>query len=105
MTEWQARSSGRRMLRRITVLKRNCKVRVWENMGWHYSVVHPSMSIMQSGPNQYWALPNPSYVDWCEHPHKHHSNPDAAILAALKFMRYEVTHRVGILRALERDMK
>jgi hypothetical protein len=66
----EAERRGRALLKQMK--GRGWQLRVWENLGWHYSVynegvdVHPVHPVQEkTTATRYYALPRPSYSFWC----------------------------------------
>ena len=57
------------------------KIRVWENLGWHYEINNETVSVTESSGGRYFAMLRPHYSYW-EVPH--HKNPNKAVELLLK---------------------
>ncbi len=75
----------------------NWKPKVWENLGWHYSIVDKENSIEvcpSTKDNLYFCLPNPSYTFWCDE--KHYCDPKRAVKATVRLVRKVANEHLAV---------
>lgn len=94
MTKEQAIKAGRALLRRMR--GKGWKVSVWENIGWHYSVVSGPVSLSPVCGGRFMCLISDSpdragsgLASWTEHGagEKYMRDPNKAVRRALRYMR------------------
>jgi hypothetical protein len=112
MTKKEAMQAAKALRKKMT--GRNWKIRVWENLGWHYQVHRSRISVLEAidgrGNRRYytscsmatdgigtpveWSVRKPSFTD-----------PNQAVQAQLNAVRQDVFFRMRILMDEEEEQQ
>lgn len=93
MNKREAIKAGKDLLKQM--VGKGWKLRVWENLGWHYSVYNHGMNVHQDGPasREYSVLLADDGVGsgglgvWTDTECRFHSSPNAAVRAQMRLAR------------------
>ncbi len=95
----RAHANGKALAKR---LGNGWKVRVWENLGWHWEVTNKVLRVSRSD-NSYSCMIEPHYA-WFGYP-KHASTPESAIKATVEMVKHEIDAVVKIRDAMLKAAK
>lgn len=76
MTKSEATLAAKKLLAQMT--GRGWKIRVWENLGWHYSVETNRVAVYPSLGGKFHCLLKPHYTLFGSDP-RHYRNPNSAV--------------------------